>query len=836
MLYQKNFPKQRQPYYWAVVSGHLAATAHDATEGERRLFHGLSHRLMAKAATDATSIATGKSTPGSTSRALGKPGDLLLLVKVYRSQGLFHQALDILLDPHIGLRSSVGRCSWDLIRECIKLQQKLGHWKDLWEFCHNILLDALPYREQIKQTDSLVLGQLGDDWLVWEALITSTMALETVEIGTQTRDLIREFATHGESSLNACQALVYYESLRQEVVMVEESPLLATTLSYFKNYAAKPIAFESVNAYANQLQPSLQWMLLTHASQHVHTIPPTLKDDNSKQAHWVVAEINSLKLDYSLIMSHDGDGTSTPNSSGTTESEDNSNLSVPSDEWMTKSKLFDAFICTCLRLYRIARSVGKGTPASDRRPADDAALLAATACVRLYYEGGIAKRLWQAIIILEMLLIDSKHNYSAILLLMQLYAFFGATHKVLEWSEKLDMKNIQEYSTLWLIYTRVSTLAPNMKGRRDATNITSSMVDSARWMHKSHQNMINSISMYLEYDSYTSLIDQMNMIRQSTHFSASFLLCTELKRLDRFQHTKYSQVIKWPSALSSHFEECRDFKGFPNYEAPDQAEIQTCILAGPRPRENWCMLHCNVEQLGILLAIEELDLARRPMIPCLRAFVEDLPGTSDLTQAEVEMDFLMRYIVAAFSGCLTAQGDIAVLEQIGFIERWLKERITQVMELVDDYSMLGEGCLDFGEELQAPAWEFYHELWMNLDATGFIVKAMDRICSFCKRNAKVSGPAMVVRSAQINELCKILLSVSRKVARQWREHLSRPLALEQLRKIAFGKEVEGKQSSIGAEIESLVDVDQVTGWAASTLQSWKMGLKDYETYRSQGSI
>lgn len=52
MSLQKNFPKQRKYYFWAILLSYLVATAPASSETDRKLFGTLAYRMISKAAGD----------------------------------------------------------------------------------------------------------------------------------------------------------------------------------------------------------------------------------------------------------------------------------------------------------------------------------------------------------------------------------------------------------------------------------------------------------------------------------------------------------------------------------------------------------------------------------------------------------------------------------------------------------------------------------------------------------------------------------------------------------------------------------------------------------------
>lgn len=154
---------------------------------------------------------------------------------------------------------------------------------------------------------------------------------------------------------------------------------------------------------------------------------------------WLTREINALKLDYNLVISRNDD-------------------SLP-------TKLLPMFINNCLRLYHLSLHIGFDLPVSDRRPGDDAALLAAMGLIRLYnrdkgkpYASNIA--LFRSIVILEYILSNSKHNYDALLLLVRLCMHFGAGSLAIERYSRLSIKNMQHATISWALFAHMSTIHP----------------------------------------------------------------------------------------------------------------------------------------------------------------------------------------------------------------------------------------------------------------------------------------------------------------------------------------------------------------------------------------
>ena len=148
---------------------------------------------------------------------------------------------------------------------------------------------------------------------------------------------------------------------------------------------------------------------------------------------WITREINLLKLEYHLVVSRD---------------------------WNShRIDLLAAFVSNCLRLYKISLDFEFELPPSDRRPGDDAALLAAMGLIRLF-KMGKRHALVQSVVVLEHILLSSRYNYDVLLILVRLYMFLGAGSLAMERYNRLSIKNIQHATISWVLYTRLSSIHP----------------------------------------------------------------------------------------------------------------------------------------------------------------------------------------------------------------------------------------------------------------------------------------------------------------------------------------------------------------------------------------
>lgn len=239
----------------------------------------------------------------------------------------------------------------------------------------------------------------------------------------------------------------------------------------------------------------------------------------SKKVLWITSEINVLKLEYNLVISRD----------------DNT----------FRDGLIRGFVCNCLRLYRLSLKYDLNLPASDRLPGDDAALLAAMGLIRLYktrqHYPEHNNALLRSIVVLEHMLLRSKHNYDALLILVRLYMFLGAGSLALERYSRLSVKNLQHATVSWVLYTHISTIHPhpvtlsrtNGAGQT-AIDPASDMAQAIDW-HKSASGLCKkSVTSMQENGRWSMSLDALST---GTHIESGFsklLLLVETKRIARF--------------------------------------------------------------------------------------------------------------------------------------------------------------------------------------------------------------------------------------------------------------------------------------------------------------
>ena len=177
MVWQKNHQQQRTPFFLYILCCYIVSNAPGVSDKDKTLCQMLSYKFLSKAAAEVPTAKDGED-PDSPKRALNTSEDLLLLVRVYKSQNKDTEALALLEDQRTGFGSHLCKKDWEIVRQMIELYTLCKRWQSLYDVCREILQCSLariliPDQEP-SQWD---FGPLGDDWVVWDGLLTASVEL-----------------------------------------------------------------------------------------------------------------------------------------------------------------------------------------------------------------------------------------------------------------------------------------------------------------------------------------------------------------------------------------------------------------------------------------------------------------------------------------------------------------------------------------------------------------------------------------------------------------------------------------------------------------------------------
>ena len=281
----KHSSDKRSRYFTAIVCAHLASiTAPRLKTLDRELFAKLSHTMLSKAITDATSadqlgkIATlhgadlngNRRTPDRSSRALQTTEDVALAVAVFRSQGRTEEALKLLEEDRISnFVSTVSIQSWSLMLEKMELLESVGNWPELHELCKGLLTGAQAARGLLPGFDPQTTdGSRADDWKVWRAFAVSASRCADSRTVAEAIGFLKTRRDMNQLASQLATAEILTLSMGEgddETSLIKEITFLFTSLS------AKQSCYQHVIRYVNRLSALGKFAVIRETSSAVRT-------------------------------------------------------------------------------------------------------------------------------------------------------------------------------------------------------------------------------------------------------------------------------------------------------------------------------------------------------------------------------------------------------------------------------------------------------------------------------------------------------------------------------------------------------------------------------------
>lgn len=786
--WMKNFPKKREPFFLYILTMHRLAEDAATQESERKLLRSLAFKFISKAASEAPDGAD----EIQSTRAISTLEDLLLLIRVYRAQEKYSEAAALAKDSHVGIESPLGRNSWELVRQLIEMLELSHLWIESWQFCQQLLVDARDSSHERRfQMTHYSFGGLGDDWKVWQALITANSRIGNPGRSNSTQNLIHSFSIGTSSSRNARLALLKFYAAKVAAAESFQDELLSSCREYFRDFYTKVACFHDLQPYLSSLDRLKQEKLIELCGDIARDARPNPESSESKKVLWITSEINVLKLEYNLVISRD----------------DNT----------FKDGLLQGFICNCLRLYRLSLKYDLRLPVSDRLPGDDAALLAAMGLIRLYKtRQSYPERnnaLIRSIVILEHLLLRSKHNYDALLILVRLYMFLGTGSLAMERYSRLSIKNLQHATVSWVLYNHISTIHPHPvtlprtnSGGQTTIDPASDMAQALEW-HKSASALCKKSVTSMQESGHWSM--SLDALSTSKHIESGFsklLLLAEIKRIARFLSVTHDIQSSHFVSIPSRTEDARDRSAFPNYEAYGQLTFEETL---PSPgsiidtndtwlehqlslASFWDMLHNNGNS-----SIIEAELAAMKQTSGSEPYV--------FTEAESTIGFvlgILKELYEAFSGK-------APLKEAGPVDAWIRDTV----ESLEMYIPIGSQTLEsnieagmnasalLGESLKIPLWSYFHSMYTYLELCKYLAPLLDYLLIENRKRKLVDATWLSSKLAIFREDGKKLSDNVRLSAKDLQDNLRGSAVLQEItREILRNTDKDETEDVIGTEL------------------------------------
>ena len=714
-------------------------------------------------------------------RVLESEEDLLLLLRIYKDQGKYREGLNILDDTQKGFASPIGKCSWDLAMQMIELHGLCENWEFQYHICHEILQESRPSMFNCETSGSkLAFGNRGDDWKVWITLVAAAGKLlnskpelvlfklfpitanDRNRFLIKTEHLILGFAE--PRSRNASLAAIsLHLQAGSEVLALERG--YKNIKTYFEDYGTKTACFQELRPHLESLSRSHQEMLVTDVRQfsrknHELRAPskvtiaislPDLADRcQASCANHIIRETNSLKIDYYLLISR-------------TNEQD-------------QSRMVFSFVKTCLKLYKSSLVLDLRLPQSDRGPADDAAILAAVALMRLYIAGN-KKAIFHSVLILEYLLSHSKHNYEALLILIRLYLHLGNGSLAIDRFSRLSIKNIQHASIAWVLFTRLSTIHPwaaNLSPGGPSPGPLDPLQEletGLRWHEKAGGLTDNALHANIRNEQWGMILGLFDVQNAIQNGFGRTTLAVEYLRLQRLRTNAQDRGRYFAKIPSPPLKDNRDRSVFPKYESTGQAALDEFLPTSSFPLSldlQWLVRELHLANLWDCLGSRlwsqtDLENLRRLAQSSTVDSVDSLTGSEKMADDILNLLSGIVRPLSASSGPIDAEETLTRLDDLGKRLRALW-RTTEATG-----SNPSQGTLQFGKDHSLPLWVTLHHEFTLIEIALFIRRGMNWMKA---HYASVEGSKKSEILEQVTGVasgCRTLLENIHSQASIWRE-------------------------------------------------------------------
>ncbi|OJJ44687.1 hypothetical protein ASPZODRAFT_134775 [Penicilliopsis zonata CBS 506.65] len=800
MSLQINFPKTRKYYFWAIFLSYLVSTDAKSSEADKKLFGMLAYRMVSKAA---DTVPSDPKELLSHPKAIQNAEELLLLIKIFDSQGHPAEIVKILDTANLGLNSKIVQNDWNFIREKVLGLEKAKMWSDGLSYAKSLL--PIPTNE----ADRKAL-QEHDDWTVWSLMVSAVREINTPETTAETQRYIEDFIKAEQKSRNAQLARIDLIHWRVQSGSLAVTDLLSASQEYFKSNKRKLYCFMDLQKYLSALdQPSVS-KFVEHIFQNLgDETPSTDKNDPFKG----VATINALKLEYCFqISSHSGD--------------------------LSKEKAED-FIARCLKAYKdMVRSDKSSEPSTiESRPSDDLFVLAAMCLIR-FGQGQVDGPqdlipntvLIRAAGILERLIVDSPHNYQALLFLVRIYLRLGAGSLALKTFSKLSVKQIQYETVAHNLFTRLASIhphsAPPIEGAEYKDfNPQSAFVQALNFYRNANITTGRHRTNGLDYGSYVNVEGSIELQRRLNQSICRKIYAFEARRTQRLTGgdpmSRYDELAKEDTPLVDQ----RQFDAFMNCEVPNTTTFEELMRLGPLPRDQWIKSARITDSLFDILRC--LALQKPTTQELAPPSLEHLLGSdaqSEMTSTEIEnvKIHLQLLKVATFMAGSKAVASADVDCCLAETEKWLNSTLGYVSSNDGKPSTLTSktGILLRSGTPSAPSWTYFHEAFSILET----LMAISSLASISNKKA--------VKSVKLpKDKVEILLSLARDIhekiradARALKSRISESGMLSTLVELIQTGNDEHQEEQLQAELADALDTSDLEIFCGTLMESWEEGL------------
>ncbi|KAJ5258962.1 hypothetical protein N7524_010518 [Penicillium chrysogenum] len=797
MSLQKNFPRERKYYFWAIFLCYLVSDDAASSDVDRKLFGTLAYRFAQKAVSEVPSNPTELLSPP---RAIQTAEELLLVIRILETQGHFAEIVQLLNSENVGLSSRIVNNDRTFILYKISA---LG-LAELWEEGHSYAKSLLAVSEDEAERSTL---HERDDWKYWNLLIVAVRHLDKIPgLLSDTQQHIEKFMEFIPKSRNAHIALMDTVLTGFKRGERTEDDLFVVCQRYFDQHKHKLYAFKD-----------LRGVLETRDDALIHRVAQHCMDSVEGKPDDAIPLINAYKLHYCDRISG------------------NKNASKSSIETLVRNCLYfyDAF--TLLAKTQDPKKESQPDTAStmESRPTDDFCIIAAMALLQPIPVGQTSEKvnntaLIRAASILERLLIDSPHNYEAVLMLIRIYLLLGAGSIALRWFGKLSVKQMQYESVAHNLFTRFATIhphpAPPIEGAEykdfDAQVAFIAALDFYR---NANVTIKNSLIKGLDDGNYVGLDDTIELRRRIGDSICRRMWALDLRRIQRIRKGNHLVLHEDIAQDTSPAQDRRKYDGFMNLERCDRSPFEHRLRAGPIPGENWLASARLTDRLFSVLesigsqkpVVLKLELPQIDKLSLSQTGDDHTDAERDATKIHVEL-----LKVAMFMAGSKAHTSTEIETALGEVENWLKaKREDLALGDTKKSSLIMRTTIKVTQGTPgAPTWEYFHAIWTLVET----LKALWNIFDLDSRKALKTAKLPAEQIERLNTLVREVFEDVRSNTRSLKQSLVESATLSTLiDMVKCGDASDEYEKPLQDVLEKVMDESALELFCGELRESWE---------------
>ncbi|KXG52587.1 N-acetyltransferase B complex, non-catalytic subunit [Penicillium griseofulvum] len=808
MSLQKNFPRERKYFFWAIFLCYLVSNDAASSDMDRKLFGTLAYRFVQKAVADVPSDPTELLSP---TRAIQTAEELLLVIRIFESQYRWKEIVQVLNSDNVGLSSRIVNNDRTFMIAKVMALGVAGLWEEGYSYTKSLLTvpDDEAERNALHERD---------DWKYWNLLIAAARHLDKDPgLLSDTQQHIEKFIEFSPKSRNAHIALMDVALTGFKRGVLTEDDLVAACQRYFDQHKHKLYAFKD-----------LRGVLETRDDNLIQRVSQYCMDSVEGKPDDAIPLINAYKMQYCDRISG------------------NNNASKSSIETIVRNCLdfYDSF--TLLAKTQDSKDGSQPDTASamESRPTDDFCIIAAMALLQPSPAGQVSEKvgntaLIRAAGILERLLIDSPHNYEAILMLIRIYLLLGAGSIALRWFGKLSVKQMQYESVAHNLFTRFATIHPHAAppiegGDYKDFDAQVAFIAALDFYRNANFTIKNSLVKGLEDGVYVNLDDTIELQRRVRDSICRRMWALDLRRMQRIRKGNHLALHGDIAQDTSPVQDQRKYDGFMNLERCEQSPFEHRLRAGPLPGENWLASARLTDRLfGVLESIG----SQKPVVLTLE--LPNLAGLSlsqtDDDHTDTERDTTKIHVellkVALFMAGSKAHTSAEIETALGAVEDWLKaKREDLALQDPKKSPLIMRTTIEFTPGTPgAPTWEYFHGIWTLVETLKALWNMLDLDSRKALKTAKLPAEQMKRLDTLVREVFEDVRSNTRSLKQSLAESATLSTLIDLVKR---GDTTDEYEKPLQDVMEKVMDESALELFCGELRESWEEALDGSLAYRT----